>query len=114
MITFGINDNNDLFLDNSGNIAVKKDLAAMGDIYVNKIQTNKGEIFYNSEKGVDYFNTIFGEPCYPDLFQNDVISELKDTENTQKISGYTPEISNGVYKYTVNCQTDYGTVIING
>lgn len=114
MLTFAINNNNDLYIDTNNNIALKTDLAAMGDIFVNKAQTNKGELVYNAEKGIDYFNTIFGEPCYPDLFQNDLINELENTAETQKISGYTQEIKDGVYSYTVNCQTSFGEISLNG
>ena len=114
MLTIAINSSNDIYLDPNGNIALKTDLEAMGDIYVNKAQTNKGELIYNAEKGIDYFNTIFGEPCYPDIFQNELISELENTAETIKITGFNQEISNGIYSYTVNCQTSYGDINLNG
>ena len=114
MITLGIDSNNDLYVDTQGNIGIKKDLEAMGDIYVNKIQTNRGELVYDEGKGVDYFNTIFTDILYPDILQNQIISELEDTEKTQKVSAYTQEIKDNVYSYTVNCLTDYGELEING
>ena len=114
MLTFGIDSNNDLYLTSQGNLGIKQDLEAMGDIYINKAQTRKGELIYDEEKGIDFFNTIFGEPCYPDVFQNQLISELENTDETQSVSGFTQEINNGVYAYTVNCQTTYGEITLNG
>lgn len=114
MLTLGIDSNNDLYLTPQGNIGTKTDLDAMGDIFINKSQTNRGELIYNEDGGIDFFNTIFGEPCYPDIFQNQLISELENTEETQSVSGFTQEINNGVYLYTVNCQTSYGQVTLNG
>ena len=59
MITLGIDTNNDLYLTPQGNMGIKADLNAMGDIYINKSQTNKGELLYNTNGGIDFFNTIY-------------------------------------------------------
>lgn len=114
MLTFGIDNKNDLFIDNSGNIAVKSDIESMKDIYVNKVQTNRGEIVYNTLKGIDYFNTVFCSPAYPDVFQNQVINELTNTEETQSITGFKQTIKNGILSYSVNCYTSYGNFKLNG
>lgn len=114
MLTIGINDTNDIYLDAQGNLAVKKDLEAMGDIIINKSQTNRGELLYNSEKGIEFFSTVFGEPVYLDLFQSELIEELENTEAVQAVYDYTPSISGGVYAYTANIQTDYGKIALNG
>lgn len=114
MITIGINDNNDIYLDAEGNLAVKKDLDAMGDIFINKAETNRGELIYDDEKGIDFFNTIFSSPCYPDLFQTQLMSELENTEETQGVTGFTFETSGGVYGYRAKIQTSYGQVTLNG
>ena len=114
MLTLGINSNNDLYLTPQGNLGTKTDLEAMGDIFINKSQTNRGELIYNQDSGIDFFNTIFGEPCYLDIFQNQLISELEDTAETQKISDFTQEITKGNYTYSVNCQTTYGQLNLQG
>lgn len=114
MKTIGINENNDIYLDNSNNLCIKRDLSAMGDIFVNKSQTNKGELLYNTLKGIDFFNTIFSSPTYLDLFQNELLTQLENTEQTQKINNYTEEIKDNTYKYSVNIQTSYGKVTLNG
>lgn len=113
MITLGINENNDLYL-NGSNLAIKNDKAALGDIYINKVQTLKGEIVYNTEKGIDYFNTVFCEPIYPDVFQNQVKNEILDTEETQSIISYSQNITDGILNYKAVCQTSYGEITING
>ena len=114
MLTIGINDSNDIFLDAQGNLAVKQDIEAMGDILINKSQTNRGELQYDDEKGIDFFNTIFGEPAYPDLFQNELLNELENTQAVQAVSDFTPGIKDGVYSYRVNVKTDYGQIALQG
>lgn len=114
MKTIGINENNDIYLDKSNNLGVKNDLSAMGDIFVNKSQTNAGELIYNATKGIDFFNTIFSSPVYLDLFQNELLSQLEDTEETQEVTNFQAEINNGVYAYSVDIQTSYGRLSLNG
>lgn len=86
----------------------------MADIYTNKCQTNLGELRYNNEKGIDFFNTIFSCPAYPDLFQNEVITQLEETDETEKVTNFTPEINGDVYSYSVDIQSGYGKVSLNG
>lgn len=114
MRTIAINENNDIYLDNSGSLAIKTDLEAMGDICVNKSQTVQGELLYNQDKGIDFFNTIFSSPSYPDLFQNEVITQLEDTQSVNTVKNFRGEAHNGVYSYMVEVQTDFGQVVLNG
>ena len=114
MKTIAINDSNDIYLTPSGNLALKTDLAAMGDILVNKAQTNMGELIYDTEKGVDYFNTIFSSPCYPELFQSQLLSTLENTDQVLEVSDYEASVDNNVYAYSVNITTSYGEVALNG
>lgn len=114
MQTIAINSNNDIYLDSSGNLAMKTDIEALGDILVNKSQTNQGELLYNSESGIDFFNTVFSSPAYPDLFQNQLLNQLENTEGVERISNYQAEQKNNTYSYTANIQTQYGEVILNG
>ena len=114
MQTIAINSDNDIYINSSGNLVVKSDLEAMGDILINKSQTASDELLYNTEKGIDFFNTIFASPYYPDLFQAELIKQLEDTDGVQKISGYEYREADGIYSYTVKVQTDYGTAVLNG
>lgn len=114
MQTIAINSNNDIYLDSSGNLAIKTDIEALGDILVNKSQTNQGELLYNSESGIDFFNTVFSSPAYPDLFQNQLLNQLENTEGVERISNYQAKQENNTYSYTANIQTQYGEVILNG
>lgn len=113
MQTIAINDNNDIYIDKSGNLAIKKDLEAMGDVFVNKTQTLKNELLY-SDKGIDYFNTIFSSPSYPDLFQNELTNQIENTESTISVDDFEGEIKDGMYKYQAKIQTEFGEVYLNG
>ena len=114
MKTIAINSNNDIYIDSSNNLVIKNDLAAMGDILVNKCQTNLGELLYNALKGIDFFNTILSSPSYPDLFQNQLLTQIEQTNAVERIDNYKEKIQNSVYSYTTEIQTEYGEVSLNG
>ena len=114
MKTLAINTSNDIYINSVGNIVVKSDLEAMGDILVNKSQTNLGELLFNTEKGIDFFNTIFASPNYIDLYQNQLITQIEQTDKVERITNYDAEIDKNIYKYQVEVQTEYGEVSLNG
>lgn len=114
MKTIAINGNNDIYLTSSGSLAVKEDLEAMADILTNKVQTNKGELIYDTEKGIDFMNTIFNSPSEPELFQAELIEQLEDTDGVKNVYSYSSSVANNVYSYTADIITDYGNITLNG
>ena len=113
MQTISINENNDIYIDNSGNLAISQGLEAIGNIFVNKSQTLKNEMLY-SDKGIDYFNTIFSSPSYPDLFQNELTNQLEATEATISVESFEAETKDNIFKYSAKIQTEYGELYLNG
>ena len=114
MQTIAINSDNDIYINAAGNLVIKTDLNAMGDIITNKSQTNINELLYNTEKGIDFFNTIFASPYYPDLFQVEVTAQIEDTDAVQKITNFSFEENDGIFSYMAKIQTDYGVIALNG
>lgn len=114
MKTLGINSNNDIYLDSSNNLVIDQGLQAMADIYTNKSQTILGECQYDTEKGIDFFNTIFASPTYFDLFQNELMTQLQETDDTISVSNFQENIQKNVYNYSVNILSTYGEVTLNG
>ena len=114
MKTIAINNNNDIYLTPSGNLAVKEDIEAMGDILVNKSQTVRGELQFDTEEGIDFMNTIFKSPSEPELFQAELIEQLENTDGVRNVYSYTSSVDNNVYSYTADIITDYGNITLNG
>lgn len=114
MKTISINENNDIFLTPSGNISIKTDIEALGDILVNKTQTNRGELQFNEEKGIDFLNTIFNSPAEIEFFESELINQIEDTDNVQNVYNFESETKNGIYSYKADIITDFGNITLNG
>lgn len=114
MKTIAINENNDIYLTPSGNISIKTDIEALGDILVNKTQTNRGELQFNEEKGIDFLNTIFNSPAEIEFFESELINQIEDTDNVQNVYNFESETKNGIYSYKADIITDFGNITLNG
>ena len=114
MKTISINENNDIFLTPSGNISIKTDIEALGDVLVNKTQTNRGELQFDEEKGIDFLNTIFNSPAEIEFFESELINRIEDTDNVQNVYNFESETKNGIFSYKADIITDFGNITLNG
>lgn len=114
MITISTNENNDIFLDSSGNIATSTDINALANVSKNKVLTTLGEPEYNQLDGIPYFETIFTDTPKIDLFQAAVIDTLESLDEVQRVTNFDYEQNNGVFSYSLIEKTTYGDIQLNG
>lgn len=114
MITISTNENNDIFLDSSGNIATSTDINALANVSKNKVLTTLGEPEYNQLDGIPYFETIFTDTPKIDLFQATVIDTLESLDEVQRVTNFDYEQNNGVFSYSLIEKTTYGDIQLNG
>lgn len=115
MITIATSENNnDIYIDASGNLAISENTAALANVSKNAVLTNYGELEYNAEKGIPYFSTIFADTPLIDLFQASIIQTLSDLDKVQRVSNFEYEVKDGIFSYSVKEKTEYGDILING
>lgn len=114
MITISTNENNDIFLDSSGNIATSTDINALANVSKNKVLTTLGEPEYNQLDGIPYFETIFTDTPKIDLFQAAVIDTLESLDEVQRVTNFDYEQNNGVFSYSLIEKTTYGDIELQG
>lgn len=114
MQTISINENNDIYIDASGNLALTVDINALADISKNKALTTLGEPQFNQQDGIPYFETIFTDTPKIDLFQAALINSIENTENIERVSNFNYTQNNGVFSYTLTEQTTFGEIQLNG
>lgn len=114
MITIATNDNNDIFINTSGNIATSNDIVALANVSKNRVLTNLGEPQYNQQFGIPYFETIFTDNPTIDLFQASIIQILEEQEEVNRVSNFDYSQENGIFSYKLTENTIYGDIEING
>ena len=114
MKTIGTNQNNDIYIDTSGNLAILTDINALANVSKNAILTTQGEPQYNQESGIPYFETIFCDTPKIDLFQAAQIATLENLENVNRVEEYKYSQANNIFSYSVKIDTTFGEIEING
>lgn len=114
MITIATNSDNDIYVDSTGNLAMKTDIEALANVSKNVVLTNLGEPEYNTEYGVPYFETIFTDTPKIDLLQAAQVAILENLNDVNRVSNYEYEQENGVFSYSLVEHTTFGDIQING
>lgn len=105
---------NDIYLDNGGNLAISENANALANISKNAVLTNQGELEYNTEAGIPYFNTIFADTPLIDMFQANIVQTVESLDKVERVEGFEYTQKNGVFSYKLNEITEYGSITING
>lgn len=114
MITITTNQNNDIYIDSSGNLATQTDINALANVSRNVVLTALGEPQYNQQNGIPYFETVFTDTPKIDLLQAAQVAALENLENVNRVSNYEYKQKNGVYSYSLIEHTTFGDIQLNG
>lgn len=112
--TIAINKNNDIYLDGSNNLAMKEDINAIGDIFLNKARTNLGELQFNSNIGIPYFSLIFTSNPNLRIWQKLLEDTALSINGVEEITDFQKEINQNLLTYSITIKTQFGRTIING
>ncbi len=81
MITLAIDDNNDTFLDASGNVAIVDNAESLRQRLLERLQFFLGEWFLDETRGVPYFQQILQSNVDINIVSNIITNEiLKESE----------------------------------
>ena len=114
MITIATNENNDIYINSSGNISTSQDIFALANISKNKALTTLGEPEFNQLEGIPYFETVFADTPKIDLFQAALFTAIESLEGVKRVLSFDYEQKNNIFSYTLKEQTQYGDIILNG
>lgn len=112
-LTFAINDNNDLYLDDSDNIAMHVDLLAVQDACLGACRTILGEMVFYINEGLPNFQAIWNGT--PDLAQYDAAlrATLLAVPDVLEVTSIELEQTGNILNYTVTILTTYGQAQID-
>lgn len=114
MRTFLLDENNDLTLDKTGNLAMTSGIEATAQTSRNFAATRSGEMIHDMDLGVPFFMTSFDR--FPNLaqFEAALRRRLIEIETVQAVTALDVQYTDGAVKYTATLQTSDGAVTING
>lgn len=118
--TFGVNSDNDIFINSSGNLDIQTGIKATLQACAQISKAQLGEMIYEAQSGIPNFQVVWvGVPNLAQ-FEAYLRTALLSVEGVSNILNLTTSISNNVLSYTAVIQTIYGqgslneTVSING
>lgn len=117
----GINSNNDLYMDNTNNIAVFSGQTsnANGQIAVAQAcQTaclaQLSEMIFFTQSGMPSLQSVFiGTPNFS-LYSSALVAQIENINGINSIDSVVISSDNGKMSYAVQIETIYGSMTING
>jgi hypothetical protein len=108
ILTFAVNENNDIYLDEVGNIAFAYDLEAIKQQCQQAAQTLLGEMIYNVNDGIPYFQTIWVGVPNVAQFTAALRRAFLAVGGVLEIITLITSQSNDTLSYTATIRTIYG------
>lgn len=112
--SFSINEVNDIYLDNNGNLAISTGLTALIEICKQYMQTILGELVLNVNTGIPYFQSVFTGVPNIQQFVAAGRASLLSVEGVQQVVSFDVQMNDKVLSYTATIQTIYGQGVVNG
>lgn len=100
----------DLFLDDSGSLAVVRDTEAVGQHVRQRLMTYEGEWFLDREAGVPWVRDIVGHGYDPIMAESVLKAEVLDTDGVTDINSFSVRFDNstrGLAAFDIDVATDY-------
>lgn len=114
MIGFLTDSNNDLFLDNLGNISTGAELDAIKQQILNRIRLQQGEYQYDLTRGVNYMGYMLTDSPNLRLWENQIFDIVRSVEGVNKITFWATEMAGNVFQFAMKLDTIYGELEIKG
>jgi hypothetical protein len=113
-ITLGLNENNDLFLDDTGNIAIFSALSAAVQNCSTATKAQLGEMIFANDSGMPNFQVVWvGQPNIPQ-FEAALRSTLSAVPDVTAVLDINTTRTDDILNYTATISTIYGNGVING
>ena len=113
MRCFGLNEDNDLYIEN-GKLRIYEDQEAVAQTAVNIVCTVKGEVVLNQNRGIPYFEILFNNKPNTSLFKYYALNLLKQVSEIKSVTGMKIILDKNLLKYSLDLDTIYGKVVAHG
>ncbi|WP_127958843.1 DUF2634 domain-containing protein [Serratia microhaemolytica] len=113
MISLGLNDRGDIYLDDAGNLSITSDLPAVMQACKTAILAQRGEMIYAMDEGVPT-KALVWESYRPAQFEAAVRHEILKVPGVVSILKFSVTRDGDALNYTATIETTYGNGALNG
>lgn len=115
MRSLSVNNQNDLYLDASGNLAISEGLAACMENCAQAVRALLSEMVLAMDEGTPFFQTIWagGRPYIP-AFEVSVRERILGVPGVTGVRSLSSELRGSTLHYTATVSTIYGVGVSNG
>jgi hypothetical protein len=112
--TFTTNDNNDIFIDASGNLSISSGIIAVEQACATAAKAQLNEMIYAFNQGVANFETIWRNVANVAQFEASVRAALLSVAGVTGVSDFSAVVQDNQISYSATIQTIYGPGNVNG
>lgn len=113
MKTFATDENNDLYIDARGNLAILTGINACALCSESAIGVLRNEMPYQYDEGMPLMETAF-LVYKPAAFEAAARNQLLKVDHVTGVSKFFAEVIENNLSYTATIATDFGETVING
>lgn len=113
-LTLAVNENNDIYLDANGNLALATGIDAVLILCARAAKAQLGEMVLNTDQGMPNFQTIWNGSPNVAQFEAALRRTLLQVVDVLGVTGIDVALTNNVLRYTATIITAYGEGVING
>ena len=113
MKSIALNSQNDIYAVN-GNLQIATDKDAIASACATAIRTLRGELQYNMDFGIPYFDVLYTNQPNLDMFRHYILSTVQDIDGVTAIKSLNFQISGETLRYELTIKTGEGEATING
>lgn len=114
MIGFITDDNNDIMLDDVGQIKVDTGLEAYRQHIVNRIRLQQYEYPYDLSRGINWLGYLLGRNLNVNMWQAQFLELINGIEFVKSIVDYRYNIEENKFLFRLVVDTDLGEIEIKG
>lgn len=111
---FAVDENNDLYLNSQGNLAINVDLQAVLQNCEHAAKSQTEEMIYAYDEGVPNFQTIWNGAPNIAQWQSAMRRTLLAVNGVLEVVSLEVQTANNVLSYSAIIRTIYGEGVLNG
>ncbi|MDE1480451.1 hypothetical protein [Xenorhabdus bovienii] len=114
MITFAVDENNDLMLGDDGNLSLVREAGAVRNLCTHYARALRGEMLHKVDKGIPYWKTTFGRDADIPMFEAAFRERMREVDGVEEVVSFQAAIDNNELHYIAVIRSTYGSFTLNG